>query len=119
MWKRREANSRRFIFDKVQVRACRALRVVMHGFAASPVVGLPQDGTVFVDGAPMNEPGAGEVSFDGPVAFSASCAPRGAIQPPALQLAAWNSPQTCRGKPLKPALRNDFGVCRNVHNRKP
>ena len=30
--------------------------IVMRGFAASPVVGLPQGVTVFVDGVPMNEP---------------------------------------------------------------
>ena len=38
--------------------------LVMRGFAASPVVGLPQGITVLVDGIPMNDPGAGEVSFD-------------------------------------------------------
>lgn len=38
--------------------------LVMRGFAASPVVGLPQGVTVLVDGIPINEPGAGEVSFD-------------------------------------------------------
>lgn len=38
--------------------------VVLRGFAASPVVGLPQGVSVLVDGIPMNEPGAGEVSFD-------------------------------------------------------
>lgn len=38
--------------------------MVMRGFAASPVVGLPQGVSVFVDGVPVNEPDAGQVNFD-------------------------------------------------------
>jgi iron complex outermembrane recepter protein len=38
--------------------------VVSRGFAASPVVGLPQGISVFVDGVPVNEPDAGQVNFD-------------------------------------------------------
>lgn len=38
--------------------------LVMRGFAASPVVGLPQGVTVFLDGVPVNEPDAGQVNFD-------------------------------------------------------
>ncbi|MGQ0560912.1 MAG: TonB-dependent receptor, partial [Gemmatimonadota bacterium] len=38
--------------------------LVMRGFSASPVVGLPQGVTVLVDGIAMNEPGAGEVNFE-------------------------------------------------------
>lgn len=34
------------------------------GFAASPVVGLPQGVSVFLDGVPVNEPDAGQVNFD-------------------------------------------------------
>lgn len=38
--------------------------LVMRGFAASPVVGLPQGVSVFIDGVPVNEPDAGQVNFD-------------------------------------------------------
>jgi iron complex outermembrane recepter protein len=38
--------------------------MVVRGFAASPVVGLPQGISVFVDGVPVNEPDAGQVNFD-------------------------------------------------------
>lgn len=38
--------------------------LVMRGFTASPVVGLPQGVSVFVDGVPINEPDAGQVNFD-------------------------------------------------------
>ena len=34
------------------------------GFTASPVVGLPQGITVFLDGVPVNEPDAAQVNFD-------------------------------------------------------
>ena len=38
--------------------------IVTRGFAASPVVGLPQGVSVFLDGVPVNEPDAGQVNFD-------------------------------------------------------
>jgi outer membrane receptor protein involved in Fe transport len=38
--------------------------LVTRGFTASPVVGLPQGVTVFIDGVPVNEPDAGQVNFD-------------------------------------------------------
>lgn len=38
--------------------------LLMRGFAVSPVVGLPQGISVFVDGVPVNEPDAGQVNFD-------------------------------------------------------
>jgi iron complex outermembrane receptor protein len=38
--------------------------LVARGFTASPVVGLPQGVSVFVDGIPANEPDAGQVNFD-------------------------------------------------------
>lgn len=38
--------------------------LVTRGFAASPVVGLPQGVSVFLDGVPVNEPDAGQVNFD-------------------------------------------------------
>jgi iron complex outermembrane receptor protein len=38
--------------------------LVMRGFTASPVVGLPQGVSVLVDGVPVNEPDAGQVNFD-------------------------------------------------------
>jgi outer membrane receptor protein involved in Fe transport len=38
--------------------------LVTRGFTASPVVGLPQGVSVFVDGVPVNEPDAGQVNFD-------------------------------------------------------
>jgi outer membrane receptor protein involved in Fe transport len=38
--------------------------LVTRGFAAGPVVGLPQGVTVFLDGVPVNEPDAGQVNFD-------------------------------------------------------
>ena len=38
--------------------------LVARGFTASPVVGLPQGISVFVDGVPVNEPDAGQVNFD-------------------------------------------------------
>lgn len=38
--------------------------LLMRGFAASPVVGLPQGISVFIDGIPINEPDAGQVNFD-------------------------------------------------------
>lgn len=38
--------------------------LVMRGFTASPVVGLPQGVSVFIDGVPINEPDAGQVNFD-------------------------------------------------------
>jgi hypothetical protein len=38
--------------------------VIARGFTASPVVGLPQGISVFVDGVPVNEPDAGQVNFD-------------------------------------------------------
>ncbi|MFN2566475.1 MAG: TonB-dependent receptor [Gemmatimonadaceae bacterium] len=38
--------------------------LVTRGFTASPVVGLPQGVSVFVDGIPVNEPDAGQVNFD-------------------------------------------------------
>src|SRR5690606_15706249 len=34
------------------------------GFFASPVVGLPQGISVFLDGIPVNEPDAAQVNFD-------------------------------------------------------
>jgi iron complex outermembrane recepter protein len=40
------------------------LTVTGRGFAASPVVGLPQGISVFIDGVPLNEPDAGQVNFD-------------------------------------------------------
>ena len=38
--------------------------IVTRGFAASPVVGLPQSVSVFLDGVPVDEPNAGQVNFD-------------------------------------------------------
>lgn len=38
--------------------------LVSRGFTASPVVGLPQGISVFLDGVPVNEPDAGQVNFD-------------------------------------------------------
>ncbi|MDP9347887.1 MAG: TonB-dependent receptor [Gemmatimonadota bacterium] len=38
--------------------------LVTRGFTASPVVGLPQGVSVFIDGVPVNEPDAGQVNFD-------------------------------------------------------
>lgn len=38
--------------------------LVVRGFTASPVVGLPQGLSVFVDGVPVNEPDAGQVNWD-------------------------------------------------------
>ena len=38
--------------------------LVTRGFTASPVVGLPQGVSVFVDGVPVDEPDAGQVNFD-------------------------------------------------------
>ena len=38
--------------------------LVTRGFTASPVVGVPQGVSVFVDGVPVNEPDAGQVNFD-------------------------------------------------------
>lgn len=38
--------------------------VVYRGFTVSPVVGLPQGLSVFVDGIPVNEPDAGQVNLD-------------------------------------------------------
>lgn len=38
--------------------------LILRGFAASPVVGLPQGVSVFIDGVPVNEPDAGQVNFD-------------------------------------------------------
>jgi iron complex outermembrane receptor protein len=38
--------------------------LVTRGFTASPVVGLPQGVSVFIDGVPINEPDAGQVNFD-------------------------------------------------------
>jgi iron complex outermembrane recepter protein len=38
--------------------------LVARGFTSSPVVGLPQGISVFVDGVPVNEPDAGQVNFD-------------------------------------------------------
>jgi outer membrane cobalamin receptor len=38
--------------------------LVTRGFTASPVVGLPQGVSVFLDGIPVNEPDAGQVNFD-------------------------------------------------------
>jgi iron complex outermembrane recepter protein len=38
--------------------------LVTRGFAASPVVGLSQGVSVFLDGVPVNEPDAGQVNFD-------------------------------------------------------
>jgi iron complex outermembrane recepter protein len=38
--------------------------LVARGFTASPVVGLPQGISVFLDGVPVNEPDAGQVNFD-------------------------------------------------------
>ena len=38
--------------------------LIARGFTASPVVGLPQGISVFVDGVPVNEPDAGQVNFD-------------------------------------------------------
>lgn len=40
------------------------LTAVARGFTASPVVGLPQGISVFIDGVPVNEPDAGQVNFD-------------------------------------------------------
>ena len=40
------------------------MTLVTRGFTASPVVGLPQGISVFVDGIPVNEPDAGQVNFD-------------------------------------------------------
>jgi outer membrane receptor protein involved in Fe transport len=40
------------------------LTLVTRGFTASPVVGLPQGVSVFLDGVPVNEPDAGQVNFD-------------------------------------------------------
>jgi iron complex outermembrane recepter protein len=38
--------------------------LTVRGFAASPVVGLPQGVSVFVDGIAVNEPDAGQVNWD-------------------------------------------------------
>jgi outer membrane receptor protein involved in Fe transport len=38
--------------------------VSTRGFSASPVVGLPQGVSVFLDGVPVNEPDAAQVNFD-------------------------------------------------------
>ncbi|MEW5926964.1 MAG: TonB-dependent receptor [Gemmatimonadota bacterium] len=38
--------------------------LAIRGFAASPVVGLPQGVSVFLDGVPVNEPDARQVNFD-------------------------------------------------------
>jgi iron complex outermembrane receptor protein len=38
--------------------------LMTRGFTASPVVGLPQGVSVFLDGVPVNEPDAGQVNFD-------------------------------------------------------
>ncbi|HEY0970853.1 MAG TPA: TonB-dependent receptor [Gemmatimonadales bacterium] len=38
--------------------------IVTRGFTTSPVVGLPQGVSVFVDGVPVNEADAGQVNFD-------------------------------------------------------
>lgn len=38
--------------------------LVIRGFTASGVVGLPQGVTVFIDGIPVNEPDAGQVNFE-------------------------------------------------------
>jgi outer membrane receptor protein involved in Fe transport len=38
--------------------------LVTRGFTASPVVGVPQGVSVFLDGVPVNEPDAGQVNFD-------------------------------------------------------
>ena len=38
--------------------------LVVRGFTTSPVVGLPQGVSVFVDGVPVNEPDAGQVNFE-------------------------------------------------------
>src|SRR3989442_8092029 len=40
------------------------LDVSLRGFNVSPVIGLPQGVTVYVDGVRANEPGAHEVNFD-------------------------------------------------------
>ena len=40
------------------------MTLVARGFTASPVVGLPQGVSVFLDGVPVNEPDAGQVNFD-------------------------------------------------------
>ena len=40
------------------------MTLVARGFTASPVVGLPQGISVFLDGVPVNEPDAGQVNFD-------------------------------------------------------
>jgi len=40
------------------------ITLVTRGFTASPVVGLPQGVSVFLDGVPVNEPDAGQVNFD-------------------------------------------------------
>jgi outer membrane receptor protein involved in Fe transport len=40
------------------------MTLVARGFTASPVVGLPQGVSVFLDGIPVNEPDAGQVNFD-------------------------------------------------------
>ena len=40
------------------------MTLVSRGFTASPVVGLPQGLSVFLDGVPVNEPDAGQVNFD-------------------------------------------------------
>ncbi len=40
------------------------MTLVSRGFAASPVVGLPQGLSVFVDGVRVNEPEAAQVNFD-------------------------------------------------------
>lgn len=38
--------------------------LISRGFTVSPVVGLPQGISVFVDGVPVNEPDAGQVNLD-------------------------------------------------------
>jgi iron complex outermembrane receptor protein len=40
------------------------MTLVTRGFTVSPVVGLPQGVSVFIDGVPVNEPDAGQVNFD-------------------------------------------------------
>lgn len=40
------------------------MTLVSRGFTVSPVVGLPQGVSVFLDGVPVNEPDAGQVNFD-------------------------------------------------------
>lgn len=40
------------------------ITLVTRGFTVSPVVGLPQGVSVFLDGVPVNEPDAGQVNFD-------------------------------------------------------